>query len=95
MIKKLISLIFIASSIPSLLYANEIKLIDPTDNTTASKPELELSAIGFAHNEFYCIINDKIMTQGDMVSDYKVTKIKINEVTLLQNDNAATALTID
>jgi|GEM_PF-6106923 hypothetical protein len=95
MIKKLISLIIIASSITSLSHATEPELVDPTDNSVTDKTHLELSAIGFAHNEYYSVINDKLLTQGDMISDYKVTKIKINQVTLLKNDNTETTLTIN
>jgi hypothetical protein len=94
MSKKLISLILIATLLPFFADAKDMKMVDPTDNSTAGKPELELSAVAFAHNQFYCVINDKLLMQGDSISVYKVKNITIDHVTLIQDDNIEVLLTI-
>ena len=78
-----------------LCYAAGGERVDPTEADGENAPLLKLSATSEANNKFYCVLNDKVMTAGDVVGSYKITDIQLDSVTLTQDDDGVTILAID
>lgn len=91
-IKALLLLTLLSST---LVFAESSKMLDPTISVESPEPQFILSAVAFAHNTFYCIINDKLFVAEDKIDGYKITKILINQVTLVADDNNIIILTIN
>jgi len=67
----------------------------PTTTPQAPKNALIVSAIAIDHKgKLSCIINDQLLVMGDKFSDYVVTLITAEQVTVVDKDKKEITLTI-